>query len=199
MRRVIDTAGSGFWFLESHIRDEQKVAPAAPGEGASRLPVRSQAAAGQEAWRRRPASTSISVSTESRRATDVSTTTKWSPFPAAGTAGWCSCCRLRPTRGTRCAAAAADGIDLRAVDSYRDWETQNRAHQEFLAGDRPANVPSAGHSQHGNGLAVDVSNGSIIGRDDPEWHWLRANGRRFGWYPISNETWHWEFRGLGAR
>ena len=27
---------------------------------------------------------------------------------------------------------------------------------------------------------------------------LVDNARRFGWYPISNETWHWEFRGTGA-
>lgn len=94
--------------------------------------------------------------------------------------------------------AAAEGINLQAVDSYRDWATQDRAHREYLAGNKPANVLPAGHSQHGNGLAVDVTNGSIIGRDDPEWHWLQANARRFGWYPISNETWHWEFRGLGA-
>ena len=95
-------------------------------------------------------------------------------------------------------AAATDGIDLRAVDSYRDWATQDRAHQEYLAGRKPANVLPPGHSEHGNGLAVDVTNGSIVGRDDPEWQWLEAHARDFGWYPISNETWHWEFRGLGA-
>ena len=96
------------------------------------------------------------------------------------------------------AAAAKDGIDLRAIDSYRDWHTQNHAHQEYLAGNKPANVLPPGSSEHGNGLAVDVTNGAIIGRDDREWVWLSQNARDFGWYPISNETWHWEFRGTGA-
>ena len=96
------------------------------------------------------------------------------------------------------AAAAADGIDLKVIDSYRSWETQARAHEQHLKGIKKANVLPPGHSEHGNGLAVDVTNGAIIGTDDPEWHWLQSNATRFGWYPISNETWHWEFRGTGA-
>ncbi len=96
------------------------------------------------------------------------------------------------------AAAAADGVKLFAVDAYRDWDAQARAHREFLAGNKPANVLPPGRSQHGNGLAVDVTNGSVIDRNDPEWRWLQDNAQRFGWYPISNESWHWEFRGVGA-
>ncbi len=95
-------------------------------------------------------------------------------------------------------AAAADGIDLRVVDAYRSWESQDRAYQAHLAGVKRANVLPPGRSEHGNGLAVDVTNGHIVGRSDPEWRWLDANAWRFGWYPISNESWHWEFRGLGA-
>jgi hypothetical protein len=96
------------------------------------------------------------------------------------------------------AAAAADGIDLRVIDSYRTWESQARAHEAHLRGEKKANVLPPGTSEHGNGLAVDVTNGAIVGTDDPEWHWLKANATRFGWYPISNETWHWEFRGTGV-
>lgn len=93
-------------------------------------------------------------------------------------------------------AAAADGIDLQAVDLYRTWESQNGAYQAHLRGDKVANVLPPGTSQHGVGLAVDVTNGSIIGVGDPEHAWLRDNAARFGWYPISNESWHWEFRGV---
>ncbi len=96
------------------------------------------------------------------------------------------------------AAAAADGIDLRVTDAYRSWESQNRAYQAYLSGEKRANVLPPGRSEHGVGLAVDVTNGQIIGRSSPEWQWLDRNAWRFGWYPISNETWHWEFRGLGA-
>lgn len=93
-------------------------------------------------------------------------------------------------------AAAADGIELTAIDTYRTWESQDRAHRQHLAGVKKANVLPAGTSEHGNGLAVDITNGSIIDRADPEWRWLDANAARFGWHPISNEAWHWEFRGV---
>jgi len=93
-------------------------------------------------------------------------------------------------------AAAADGIDLQATDMYRSWESQNRAYQAHLRGEKEANVLPPGTSEHGNGLAVDITNGQIIGRGDPEWDWMNNNAAQFGWYPISNETWHWEFRGV---
>ncbi len=96
------------------------------------------------------------------------------------------------------AAAAADGLDLQATDFYRSWESQNNAYQKHLRGEKKANVLPPGTSEHGVGLAVDITNGHIIGRNDPEHAWMRANGAAFGFYPISNETWHWEFRGVGA-
>ena len=95
------------------------------------------------------------------------------------------------------AAAAADGVQLQAVDFYRSWEVQSRAYQAYLSGEKAAHVLPPGTSEHGNGLAIDLTNGSLIGPGDPEWHWMQANGPRFGWYPISNESWHWEFRGVG--
>ncbi len=95
-------------------------------------------------------------------------------------------------------AAAADGIDLQATDFYRSWESQNNAYQKHLRGEKKANVLPPGTSEHGVGLAVDITNGHIIGYNDPEHAWMRANGAAFGFYPISNESWHWEFRGLGA-
>lgn len=93
-------------------------------------------------------------------------------------------------------AAAADGIDLRAVDSYRSWDSQNRAYAAYQRGEKRARVLPPGRSEHGHGLAVDVTNGHIVGPGDPEWAWLRTNAGRFGWHPISNESWHWEFRGI---
>lgn len=92
-------------------------------------------------------------------------------------------------------AAARDGIDLRVIDTYRSYETQAYAHELYLAGEKRANVLPPGKSEHGNGLAIDVSNGRLVHPGDREWEWLNAHGERFGWYPISNESWHWEFRG----
>lgn len=95
-------------------------------------------------------------------------------------------------------AAAADGIDLQVIDAYRSWEVQAAAYEAYLSGRKKEHVVAPGTSEHGKGMAIDVTDGAIIGRDDAEWRWLQDNGHRFGWYPISNETWHWEFRGTGA-
>lgn len=92
-------------------------------------------------------------------------------------------------------AALADGVDLRFVDSYRDWATQDAAHQRHLRGEKNEYVLPAGRSEHGNGLAVDLTNGSLVGPGDAEWQWMQRNAAAYGWHPISNESWHWEFRG----
>lgn len=96
------------------------------------------------------------------------------------------------------AAAAVDGVDLRLVDAYRSWESQAAAYEDYLAGRKDANVLPPGTSEHGKGMAVDFSNGAVLDQGDPEWQWLEANARSYGWYGISNEAWHWEFRGVGA-
>ncbi|MCP4309153.1 MAG: M15 family metallopeptidase [bacterium] len=95
-------------------------------------------------------------------------------------------------------AAARDGIDLQAIDLYRSWESQNGAYQAHLRGDKAANVLPPGKSEHGNGLAVDLTNGDLVGVGDPEYTWMRTHGAEFGWHPISNESWHWEFRGTAG-
>ena len=113
--------------------------------------------------------------------------------------GWFGTARLLPPAAqaweSMRAAAAQDGIDLYAVDTYRSYDVQAHAHGEYLAGRKDAYVAPPGHSEHGYGLAVDVTNGSPVGPGDPEWHWLTENATRFGWHPISNESWHWEYRG----
>lgn len=93
------------------------------------------------------------------------------------------------------AAAATDGVDLRTIDTYRTYESQARAYQDHLSGKKKANVLPPGTSEHGNGLAIDVTNGALVAPGDVEWEWLNVHAREYGWYPISNESWHWEFRG----
>ncbi len=107
----------------------------------------------------------------------------------AVTGGWNGSAYLLPPAATAWeemrAAAGADGVDLRAIDTYRSWEVQDAAHQAHLRGEKKANVLPAGQSEHGNGLAVDVTNGHLVGVGDAEYTWLRTNGARYGWYPIS--------------
>ena len=121
---------------------------------------------------------------------------------ASVSGGWFGTGYLLPPAATAWeemrSAAAADGIDLQATDFYRSWESQNNAYQKHLRGEKLANVLPPGTSEHGVGLAVDITNGHIIGSGDREHAGLRNNAAHFGWYPISNETWHWEFRGTGA-
>lgn len=92
-------------------------------------------------------------------------------------------------------AAQAEGVDLRFVDSYRNWDVQNAARQRYLSGEKAESVLPAGSSKHGLGLAVDLTDGSLVGPGDPDWQWMQTNGPSYGWYPISNESWHWEYRG----
>jgi D-alanyl-D-alanine carboxypeptidase len=94
------------------------------------------------------------------------------------------------------AAAAADGIDLKAIDTYRSYELQEGAYRAHLRGEKAANVLPPGESEHGNGLAVDGTNSHLVGVGDREYTWLRTNAAQYGCYPISNESWHWEFRGV---
>jgi hypothetical protein len=96
-------------------------------------------------------------------------------------------------------AARADGVQLFASDTYRSWESQNTAYQAYLRGERGPGIIVAppGTSKHGAGLAIDMTDGKgILSKGTAQWQWLSQNGARFGWYGISSEAWHWEYRGL---
>ena len=87
-------------------------------------------------------------------------------------------------------AAAADGIELRITDSYRNYDQQvDLANRKGLYSEGGyAAVP--GTSNHGWGLAVDADV-----TDPRTLEWLRANGPRFGFVEaVPREPWHWEYR-----
>lgn len=94
--------------------------------------------------------------------------------------------------------AASDGVALHYSSTYRSYGTQKASYDDYKAGNRGPGVVVAppGRSQHGWGLAVDVSDGKgIVGKGTAQWKWLARNAARFGWYGINSESWHWEFRG----
>lgn len=89
------------------------------------------------------------------------------------------------------------GKDLRISDAYRDYAAQVRVKND--KGDLAA---TPGRSNHGWGLAVDIS--GLESQGTAEYLWLRTNAPVFGWShpswareggsgPI--EVWHWEYVG----
>jgi LAS superfamily LD-carboxypeptidase LdcB len=61
-------------------------------------------------------------------------------------------------------------------------------------------VAKPGASAHHSGRAVDCWLGTPVGREHvadqkrtPAWLWLMDNAERFGFYPYSEEPWHWEY------
>ena len=105
-------------------------------------------------------------------------------------------------------AAAADGVTLDILDGYRSPEvSQARAEENG----NPNAVAS--FSSHNLGLAVDLRmsqddqtysevstrpfSNVIAMRQSPVHKWLFLNAARFGWYPYTNEPWHWEYNPEG--
>lgn len=79
------------------------------------------------------------------------------------------------------------------TDSYRSLGEQQAVFYR-----RPGFAAVPGRSNHGLGLAVDLCGGVDRFRS-PQFNWLEANGKRFGWihpewaYSSPFEPWHWEY------
>lgn len=91
------------------------------------------------------------------------------------------------------AAAAAEGVTLSIGSSYRSYDTQAAAYSNWKAtgnnlnGTPVPSIASPGNSNHGWGRALDLGGNGA-------YKWLANNAASFGWFTISNEPWHWEFR-----
>jgi hypothetical protein len=91
------------------------------------------------------------------------------------------------------------GYSIPITDSYRSY-----VEQISLAGSKPHLAAVPGTSNHGWGLAVDLSN-PISSGASPEYTWLRVNGPDYGWDNPSwarlggakPEPWHFEFFAAG--
>lgn len=97
------------------------------------------------------------------------------------------------------AAYRADfGRDLVVNGGYRTYAEQVQVRE--AKGDLAA---TPGRSNHGRGLAVDLSGFGAVGQfNDPDYLWMVENGPQFGWkHPPSMgpggsgplEPWHWEY------
>lgn len=86
------------------------------------------------------------------------------------------------------------------TSAYRDIAKQRTLYLSKPPG--YAAVP--GSSNHGLGLAVDFC-GGVQNQGSPQFNWLRANSKKFGWmhpswaYTGPFEPWHWEYVPRGGK
>ena len=93
-------------------------------------------------------------------------------------------------------AARKDGINLTG-SAYRSYQAQVELKQQ-----KPTLAATPGHSNHGWGMAIDVSG---LDYGSPAYQWLMKNGRKYGWVNpdwakadgSKPEPWHWEYVGGG--
>lgn len=98
-------------------------------------------------------------------------------------------------------AAARQGIKIGVTDSYRSYAAQVAVKRK-----KPNLAAKPGTSNHGWGLAFDLSDGGKpLTLSSPAYRFLKANGPKFGIYgPLAKrngsifEIWHWEYRGGGS-
>jgi putative chitinase len=92
------------------------------------------------------------------------------------------------------AAAAKDKVDLGITDSYRSYAAQVDVKRR-----KPNLAATPGKSNHGWGLAFDMSFGS--NQNSPGYKWMTQNASKFGFKgPLQKpfEPWHWEYKGGGS-
>jgi LAS superfamily LD-carboxypeptidase LdcB len=104
-------------------------------------------------------------------------------------------------------AAAADGLDLRPVSTWRARPWPNRAAYEQDMVKRYGSVAEgqkwvAWDSLHHRGIAVDFAGEGLSTssraagamKSSKGFLWLQANAGRFGFGSYDREPWHWEYR-----
>jgi len=92
------------------------------------------------------------------------------------------------------AAASKDKVDLGITDSYRTYAAQVDVKRR-----KPNLAATPGKSNHGWGLAFDMSFGS--NQNSPGYKWMTQNASKFGFKgPLQKpfEPWHWEYKGGGS-
>jgi cell wall-associated NlpC family hydrolase len=91
------------------------------------------------------------------------------------------------------ADASGQGISIGINDSYRDYDSQVRVAREKGLYSQGGLAAEPGTSNHGWGVAVDLSFG--VGA----LAWMRANAGRYGFFEtVPREDWHWEYQGGGS-
>lgn len=109
-------------------------------------------------------------------------------------------------------AAAQQGLTIRVVSAYRDYNHQLRLYTRAVArgGEDQKSVAKPGRSEHFLGTTVDLTNdeSQVLKRsfgDTPEGKWLAANAATYGWKMTvmagngrrshNDEPWHLRYLG----
>lgn len=101
--------------------------------------------------------------------------------------------QLQPDAAAAFARAVGDGAPPQVTSSWRD-----PAHQAFLRTQWLNRVPGYNfalppdQSMHCKGLAIDVPGTATDTRTAKGW-WTK-HGKEYGFYPVANEDWHFEYR-----
>lgn len=91
-----------------------------------------------------------------------------------------------------------EGTQLSFVSTYRSYQTQLKAYENFIAtgsnlsGREVPNISHPDRSLHPKGYAIDFAD-IEQDRSSIQYQWLAGNAHRFGFRGISSEPWHWEF------
>lgn len=89
-------------------------------------------------------------------------------------------------------AARADGVDLLSSiqNGYRSYATQQALYANRAHNGNP--VAPAGQSNHGYGIAADISTGTA------GWTWIKAHGSQYGWLnDVNGDVPHFDYKPNG--
>jgi LAS superfamily LD-carboxypeptidase LdcB len=91
--------------------------------------------------------------------------------------------------------AAKAGIQLTTSSCYRDYVGQVAVRKYWCSVGQCGNAAVPGTSNHGWGKAVDFAGMTWTSANR---RWMEANGGRYGFVPLSIESWHWDWVGDGG-
>jgi peptidoglycan hydrolase-like protein with peptidoglycan-binding domain len=110
------------------------------------------------------------------------------------------------------AAADASGVTISATGTWRSYEDQKRLFlSRYVTHDtggekkiwngttywklpKVASAATPGTSNHGKGLAADLSNSPSVAISGKTLKWVAAHGPDFGfWNTVRSEAWHWSY------
>lgn len=92
--------------------------------------------------------------------------------------------QLRADAAASYARMRAAGMPSGVTSAYRSAERQQELYEAYKAGKGNYAV-TPDKSNHVKGIALDLPVAAA--------NWVRTHGKRFGWSPVKNEKWHFDY------